>query len=75
MTMPTFGGGLDLKRLKSHRCTRVYVADSRALQRQKTTAAAAAIEMGFVIYTSYRHPWLYVRLGERTRSESVVSGL
>lgn len=57
-------GGEYVDRLKTSGCMRIRVTDRKHLPAEKAKANEAADMLGRKAYSSYRYPYLYVRLGE-----------
>lgn len=56
--------GVYAEQLRTWGCLRIRVTDRKQLPAERTKVEFAATSLGRQSYSSYRYPYLYVRLGE-----------
>jgi hypothetical protein len=63
--MASLNSNLLLSSLRSAGCIRIAVTDPKRLSELRNRVAIEAARLGRAVNCSYRHPWLYVTLGEK----------
>lgn len=70
--MSTHFGNIAWGSLRTSGCVRIAISDPKQLNEYRNRITREAAQQGRSVICSYRHPWLYISLGEKLTGFSEV---